>query len=149
MMARKRIGNRSLSYPSFGVELMRSLAARAIALVLVPVIFVGCGGSQQDGSQFQHDQAATLFLEAIQARQTDQAKAVELLTQSIESRPSHNAYYQRAWIHGLQGRDNEARADVAKGLELEPENKQLKWLEGELKKPANRRKLDGPPTPAK
>ena len=37
---------------------------------------------------------------------------------------------------------HEAKADVAAGLELEPENRELKWLDGELKKPAKQRKLD-------
>jgi tetratricopeptide (TPR) repeat protein len=113
------------------------------------MLFVGCGGSQPDGSRFQHDQAAALFLEAMKVRPTDQARALELLTQSIEARPSHNAYFHRAWIHAQQGREAEAGADVAAGLELEPENRELKWLEAELNKPATQRKLDGPPPPAK
>jgi hypothetical protein len=124
---------------------MRCLAIRSVLLGFASVVLSGCGGSQPDGSQFQHDQAAKLFLEAMQVRPTDQAKALELLTQSIEARPSYNAYYQRAWLLGLTGRDGEATADVAEGLKLEPENRELKWLAGELKKPANQRKLDGPP----
>jgi hypothetical protein len=122
---------------------------RAVLMGAVACLFVGCGDSQPDGSQFQHDQAAMLFLEAMKTRPTDQAKALELLTQSIDARPSYNAYYQRALIHGLNNRDVEAQADIAAGLELEPENRELKWLEGELQKPANQRKLDTPPTHAK
>jgi hypothetical protein len=128
---------------------MQKSAVHAGLLGLVSTLFIGCGSSQPDGSQFQHDQAATLFLEAMQARPTDQAKALALLTQSIEARPSYNAYYQRGWIHALEGRDAEAESDVAAGLKLEPENRELKWLEGELKKPAAQRDLDAPPTHVK
>jgi hypothetical protein len=109
----------------------------------------GCGGSQPDGSQFQHDEAAKLFLDAMKIRGTDQAGALELLNQSIDARPSHSAYFHRGWLHALQGRDEPARADVQAGLELEPEDEDLKWLGGELQKPAGQRKLDMPPAPPK
>jgi hypothetical protein len=132
-----------------GCNIVFSRVLRGVLAGAMACIFVGCGGSQPDGSKFQHDQAAMLFLEAMKTRPTDQAKALELLTQSIETRPSYNAYYQRAWIHGLHNRDVQAKADIAAGLELEPENRELKWLEGELQKPAQQRKLDTPPTHAK
>jgi hypothetical protein len=122
---------------------------RTVLIGEVVCLIVGCGGSRPDGSQFQHDKAAMLFLEAMKIRPTDQAKALELLTQSIEARPSYNAYYQRARIHGLHNRDDEAKADIAAGLQLAPENRELKWLDGELQKPTNQRKLDAPPIHAK
>jgi Tfp pilus assembly protein PilF len=129
---------------------MQSLPMRLILLVQMTIVAVGCSrGSQHDGSQFQHDSAAKLFLEAMQVRETDRGKALELLTQSIEARPAYHAYYHRAWIHALQGQDGEAVADVKAGLELEPESADLHWLEGELKKPANQRKLDKPPARVK
>jgi hypothetical protein len=49
----------------------------------------------------------------------------------------------------LQGQDEPARADVKAGLALEPESRDLKWLDGELQKPAGERKLDMPPAPVK
>lgn len=128
---------------------MRSLMMRALVVGYMSIVVVGCSGSQHDGSQFQHDNAAKLFLEAMQARETDQVKALELLTQSIEARPSYQAHYHRGWIYALQGQDDPAKADVKAGLELEPESKELQWLDGELKKPADQRKLDGPPARAK
>jgi Tfp pilus assembly protein PilF len=112
-------------------------------------LLAGCGGSQPDGSQFQHDEAAKLFLQAMQIRETDQARSLVLLNQSIEARPSHNAYYHRAWIFALRGEDQKASADVEAGLKLEPESKDLKWLEAELRKPPQERKLDKPPTTVK
>jgi Tfp pilus assembly protein PilF len=128
---------------------MQRVATRAVLLILIPLALVGCGATQRDGGQFQHDEAARLFLEAMKVRPTDQARALQLLTESIEVRPSYNAYFHRAWIHALQGRDEQAQADLQAGLELEPENRDLKWLEGELKKPAGQRKLDMPPPPVK
>jgi Tfp pilus assembly protein PilF len=113
------------------------------------LLLAGCGGSQRDGSQYQHDEAAKLFLQAMQIRDTDRARSLELLTESIEARPSHNAYYHRAWIYALQGDDQKASADVEAGLKLEPESKDLKWLEAELRKPPQERKLDKPPTTVK
>jgi Tfp pilus assembly protein PilF len=122
---------------------------RRLALVVVAIAIVGCGAPQPDGSGFQHDQAAKLFLEAMKVRGTDQAKALALLDESIDTRPSYNAYFHRAWIFALQGDDNKAGEDLKAGLDLEPENRDLKWLEGELKKPAGERKLDMPPAPVK
>lgn len=128
---------------------MRSVVICTILVGLTSFALVGCGGSQQDGSQFQHDEAAKLFLEAMKVRPTDQTQALELLTQSIEARASHNAHYHRGWLYALQGQDEAAAADVKAGLELEPESKELHWLDEELKKPAAQRKLAGPPTAPK
>jgi Tfp pilus assembly protein PilF len=130
-------------------EAMQPFFVRAPYVVVMFFVVAGCGGSQRDGGQFQHDEAAKLFLEAMKVRPTDQAQALELLTESIDARPSYNAYFHRAWIHALQGNDEQAQADLRAGLELEPENRDLKWLEGELKKPAGQRKLDMPPPPVK
>jgi Tfp pilus assembly protein PilF len=102
-----------------------------------------------DGSTFQHDQAATLFLEAMKVRSTDPEQAMTLLTQSLDSRPSYNAYYHRAWLLALKGEDDKARQDIEAGLKLEPENAELKWLAGELSKPTAQRKLDMPPAVVK
>jgi tetratricopeptide (TPR) repeat protein len=128
---------------------MPSLLTRFLVLGSLAAMLTGCGGGEKDGSGFQHDQAAKLFLEAMKIRPTDQAQALDLLNQSIETRPSYNAHFHRGWIYALQSKDAEAGADVKAGLELEPESKDLKWLEGELKKPANQRKLDMPPPPVK
>jgi Tfp pilus assembly protein PilF len=122
---------------------------RTLAVGLLFVLLAGCGGSQPDGSQFQHDEAAKLFLEAMKIRETDQARALALLNQSIVARPSYNAYYHRAWLHALQGDEQKAAADLKSGLELEPESKELQWLDKELQKPVKERKLDKPPSSVK
>ncbi len=75
---------------------MQELMTRNLVVVYLLFAIAGCGGSQPDGSQFQHDEAAKLFLDAMQIRDTDQARSLELLDESIEARPSHNAYYHRA-----------------------------------------------------
>jgi tetratricopeptide (TPR) repeat protein len=149
MISRAYLVSLRCSVLSLGGNVVFRLVLRAVLVCEVACVFVGCGHSEPDGSQFRHDEAARLFLEAMKVRPTDQAKALELLTQSIEARPSYNAYYQRAWIYGLHNRDDEAKADISSGLELEPENRELKWLQGELKKPTSQRRLDSPPTQAK
>lgn len=124
--------------------MQRSLARLVLVFGLL-MVTLGCRDAQRDGSAFQHDQAAKLFLEAMKIRGTDQAGAIALLDQSLAARPSYNAYFHRGWLHALQGNDELAQSDVKAGLELEPESKELEWLAGELQKPANQRKLDMPP----
>lgn len=117
-----------------------------ILLILLSLSVMGCGGNgAKDGSAFQHGKAQTLFLEAIKARLTDKDKALDLLNQSIEVKPTFNAYFQRGWLYALKADDAKANEDIKSGLALEPENAELKWLEGEMKKPADKRKLDSPP----
>jgi Tfp pilus assembly protein PilF len=128
---------------------MRKRLLRNFVVGCVLFLFAGCGGSQPDGSQFQHDEAAKLFLQAMQIRDTDRPRSLALLNESIEARPSHNAYYHRAWIYALQGDEQKASPDVEAGLKLEPESKDLKWLEAELRKPPQKRKLDKPPATVK
>ena len=117
--------------------------------VLVAGLFLpaaaGCGGSRE----FSHDEVEKLFIAALDARAVDEAKCVELMTQVIEQRPMDAAYFHRGWIYAKQGKTDEAQADVAAGLELEPENGDLKWLDGELKKPVGKRSLVMPPSTRK
>lgn len=125
---------------------MLRLLKQCLALFVLAFAITGCGGSGgKDGSAFQHDKAQTLFLEAIKARPTDQAKALDLLSQSIDTKPSYIAHFHRAWLYALKGEDEKANEDVKAGLAMEPADADLKWLEGEMKKPAKQRKLDMPP----
>lgn len=130
---------------------MHFLVKRLLAIGTLSLILAGCGGggSERDGSAFQHDKAAKLFLEAMKIRPTDQAKALELLNESIDAKPTFNAHFHRAWLYALKGTDDKANEDIKAGLALEPESTDLKWLEGEMKKPAKQRKLDMPPVPKK
>jgi hypothetical protein len=119
-------------------------------LVLLSLTVAGCGGNKaKDGSAFQHDKAQTLFIEAIRARPTDQAKALDLLNQSIDTKPTYNAYFHRAWLYALKNDDAKANEDIKTGLALEPGSTDLQWLDGEMKKPADKRKLDMPPAKSK
>ena len=130
---------------------MHGLVKQLFVLGSLSLILAGCGGggTKRDGSGFQHDQAATLFLEAMKVRPTNQNQALDLLNQSIDARPAYNTYFHRGWIYALQGQESKAQDDIKAGLALEPESKDLKWLDGEMKKPAKQRKLDMPPPPVK
>jgi hypothetical protein len=118
-------------------------------MLFTSAVLVGCGGSQPDGSGFQHDKPARFFLDAMKIRSTDPTGAIGLLNRSIDERPSHSAYFHRGWLYALQQKDDEAKSDVKSGLALEPESRDLKWLEKELGKPSKQRKLDMPPAPVK
>ena len=85
----------------------------------------------------------------MKVRPTDQNQALEMLNESIDARPAYNTYFHRAWIYALQGQENKALDDIKAGLALEPESRDLQWLDGEMKKPAKQRKLDMPPPPVK
>lgn len=111
---------------------------------LLSLLVTGCGGEK-----FEHDDVEKLFIAALDARPNDKEKCVKLLTQVIEQRPMDAAYFHRAWIYAEQGKIDEAKADVAAGLQLQPENGDLKWLDGELKKPAAKRSFDMPPSTTK
>ncbi len=116
-----------------------------IFVVGLSLLQVGCGGDKE----FKHDDVAKIFIAALQARPNDKDKCVELMTEVIEKRPMDAAYFHRAWIYAEQGKIEEAKADVAAGLKLQPESTDLKWLEGELNKPASRRSLEMPPSTTK
>ena len=109
----------------------------------------GCGGP----SGPKLDNSAESFVEAQQAlAEGDSARAMELLTASIEARPDAWAYFQRAQLYVAEDNDTAARADCKAGLELDPENANLVWLSGELKKPTASRfkgKFAKPPSESK
>jgi tetratricopeptide (TPR) repeat protein len=93
----------------------------------------GCG----EGPQVAAD---AIVLEAQEAVAVgDQAKALELLSRSIEINPSYYAYSARAKIYLDQGDAAAALADCEAGLALFPAHADLLWLQGEAKKPADDR----------
>ncbi|MCA9100586.1 MAG: hypothetical protein KDA63_05535 [Planctomycetales bacterium] len=61
-------------------------------------------------------------------------KAIDLLTQALDERPSFYAYNERARIRLEQGDEAGALADCQAGLQLDPENSDLIWLQAELQK---------------
>jgi Tfp pilus assembly protein PilF len=96
----------------------------------------GCGASETSKSQssVNHLLAATQALEG-----GDDAAAMQELTAAIDDAPNAWAYFKRAQLHLKGGNEAEANADCQKGLELNEFNPDLKWLSGELKKPAAQR----------
>jgi Tfp pilus assembly protein PilF len=95
----------------------------------------GCGSSAPSTEKsYDHFVAAAKALET-----GDKETALTELSATIEKAPSDWAYFERARLLAESGREQEAAADVQKGLELAPQNANLKWLDAELKKPADKR----------
>ena len=95
----------------------------------------GCGGGSPSASKsYDHFVAAVEALEA-----GDKETAFRELSVTIERSPNSWAYFERARLLVDQGRDEEARADCQKGLELAPQDPRLQWLSNELEKPADQR----------
>ena len=65
----------------------------------------------------------------------DKPKALDLYTQAIEIRGTSWAYFERGRLKGEMSDPKGAMEDCVKGLEIDPENRDLIWLRDELKKP--------------
>jgi len=103
----------------------------------VVVAVSGCGGSVEP-------EELIVFKDAMAAISTgDNAKGMELLTKCLEIKPSHYAYLERAKLYMEAKETPKAIDDCQKGLALDPGNKDLTWLLGELKKPEPKR-FQGP-----
>ncbi len=99
------------------------------------ILAVGCGETTS-----KVPPAMNHIVEARRAlAEGDQAKALESLTASIETDANVWAYYERAKIQLDRGDDQAATADCQALLELEPNNRDGKWLLGEIEKPAEKR----------
>jgi len=99
-------------------------------------VLLGCGGQEHSKTK----EARSYFVEARRAIGSgDTAKALEALSASIESEPSSWAYIQRARINAESGNDQAVSEDCKSLLELDPKNRDVPWLEGELKKPKEKR----------
>jgi hypothetical protein len=101
----------------------------------VLLLLAGCGPSAPKISD------ANKYL--IEARQAigdgNTAKALEALNASIDSQPNAWAYMERAKINAQQGNDQAALEDCKEIEKLEPHNRDIPWLRGELKKPKEKR----------
>jgi tetratricopeptide (TPR) repeat protein len=105
--------------------------------------FIGCGGGPSASKSYDHLVAAATAISA-----GDKDTALTELSASIEQSPSAWAYFQRARIYLEKGQESDAVADCQKGLEIDPNYRNLLWLSAELKKPAAQRfkgKLAKPP----
>ena len=96
----------------------------------------GCGGS----SEPEISDSGMSLVEARQAiDEGDTTKALAALDASIKSEPNSWAYLERGIINARQGADETVLSDCAEVLKLEPANKDVPWLKGELKKPVKGR----------
>ena len=105
-------------------------------LLLLTVLWMpGCGATEPElGDATEHFLAAQAALD-----RGDNATALEELNKSIELGPDPWAYYQRARLLNDQKQTDKALADCKAGLALDPQHGELKWLAGELQKPADQR----------
>jgi tetratricopeptide (TPR) repeat protein len=112
----------------------RSFHPAWLVLLLVGFVASACGRSSGPKAE------DTLILDAREAIQADdQQKALEMLSQSLATRPTSYGYYERAKLYADMGNDAAALADCQKGLELYRESRELNWLQSELKKPKTSR----------
>lgn len=74
-------------------------------------------------------------------------EAIRLLTESLEIKPTSYAYRERARLLIDAGQQQQAIADCEAGLELAPDDKDLQWLLGECRKPAEQRFQRGQSVP--
>jgi tetratricopeptide (TPR) repeat protein len=122
-----------------------------VCFVLLMFVFPasGCG----DSDKGVPEAAVNHFIAASKAiADGDREAALRELTASIEQKPTAWAYYQRAKVLLDGGQESEAADDCVKGLELEPDHRDLKWFAGELKKPAAKRfrgRYKNPPSASK
>lgn len=101
-----------------------------LLLALCGCLLAGCGGKK-----FELDEADAALVEARNAiADGDTAKAIEFLDVSIAAKPDTWSYFERAKLLAEEGDDDAAKADVAAGLEIEPEHTELLWLQKQLKK---------------
>ena len=113
----------------------------AAILLLSSIALLGCKG------EAVLNEAAVGLIDARKAiEEGDSAKAIELLTASIESEPSPWSYYERAKLQAEDGDDKAATADIDAGLELDPEHSDLLWLQKQMKKSKSSRFKQPPPS---
>ena len=118
-----------------------SLRTRAVliglmlsCLAILPAL-LGCG---EEGPKLSN--ASTSLIEARRAFAEGKLdEAIVALNASIASEPSEWAYLDRAKIYAMQGKDTETLADCEALLKLNPQNRDVPWIKGELKKAVDKR----------
>ena len=130
-------------YQILNLRSMSDVRRTALFLLLVGSPFAGCSSGSSTSKGYDHLIAAAQAVSA-----GDKEAAISELSASIENSPSAWAYFERARILLDKGQEQEAILDCQLGLELDPKDRNLLWLSGELKKPAAQRfkgKLAKPP----
>lgn len=119
-------------------DLRRAHASKRSAKFLVLLLFgiLGCNASSEPelGSAVEHYLAAQDAL-----AKGDKETALKELDLSLAQQPDVWAYFARAELLAKSNQDEKALADCAAGLKLDEKHTGLKWLQSELKKPADRR----------
>jgi hypothetical protein len=111
-------------------------------LACLPAV-VGCG---EEGPKLSD--SSTYLIEARRAYADGKLDdAITALNSSIEAGPSEWAHLERARIYAIQGKDAEAQADLTALATLSPENRDAPWIQGELKKPVDKRFQGAAATP--
>jgi len=117
-----------------------------LGLTCLMAVAAGCGGNS---GKMVHSDGAKYYIEAMKVRTQDAEKCLELLEKSVAMEPTGPTYFQIAWIYAKKNDWDNAGVNVKAGLELDPENTNLLWLEQELKKPEKKRSFKLPPSSKK
>ena len=123
----------------------RRPACRGLVLVLLALLPVvaGCG---DEGPKLSD--SSTYLIEARKAYADGNLDAaITALNSSIEAGPTEWAHLERARIYTIQGKDAQAQADLTALATLNPENRDAPWIQGELKKPVDKRFKGAAATP--
>lgn len=115
------------------------------ALLMLIAVTIGCGDDVPKVSD-----ANKLFIEASKLIGEGQKEAaIEKLNESIAAEPLLWSYRERAKLFIETGKDDAAVKDIDAGLQLAPDDPDLRWLKGEIAKPAAQRfqgKFKSPPS---
>ena len=112
------------------------MPTHSVVIGLLSLVLLGCGGQKKP----ELSESRNFLVEARRAIGSgDLAKALEALDASIKSEPSLWAHLDRAKIHATSGNDDSARADCKAVLGFDPENRDIPWIQKELKKSVDKR----------
>ncbi|WP_428307717.1 hypothetical protein [Lacipirellula sp.] len=118
---------------------------QALTLVAALLACLGCSGEQAPVSN-----ANQLFIDAqAQLKTGNREEALKLFTASVDAEPSTWSLFERAKLHEQLGNDQAALDDCTAALAIEPGDRDVEWLQRELKKPKAQRfkgSLANPPS---
>ncbi len=120
------------------IKIVRRISWLSIRFATIVVACFAMNGCAEQPPEL--DDAGTHFLNAKDAIDAgDDATAIDELTKSITVREDAWSYFERAQLYAKAGEDEKAKADVKIGLSIDPSNKQLIWLQKEMKRPKKQR----------
>lgn len=117
------------------INLCWKSASAGLFAMMVAVLFGGC-----DAGKSEVTVSNNYFIEASRAIGAgDTVKAMEALNASLDIKPSVWAYMERAKLNLQNGDQQAALADCQAALAISPEDRDVLWLQAEIKKPASKR----------